>query len=272
MFEEGTQARIVVQHLSDEMDAKEIKEMFSKYGSIIDVDIATTNFGKPKGKVFIQFARRESAQAAIKGLHGKRFGDKVLVVSQFEESAFQRVRKNAIYEEQDDYIGREEGLEPPAYIKYPRRTPFSNTPNTVHIPRPKTPPLPTPKNPPRPPPLELYHPPEPQIIPPPDPNSAQKSREDTREDTPRSSRHRSSDDRHERHNHKRDRDERKRYEDKSYYEEREKRKHRDDKDREDRHHRDRHRDDKERSRSHDKSRSSRDEKSDRKDREHRHRS
>ncbi|EAX92208.1 hypothetical protein TVAG_107420 [Trichomonas vaginalis G3] len=241
MLSDANQSRIVVQHLDERMSEKEIKDTFCKYGSIIDIDIATTKGGFRKDKIFIQYARKESAQLAIRSLHGKRFGDKILVVTQFEESEFQRVRKNLLYEEQDDIIGREEGLEPPAYVKYPRRSQMSSDPNAIHVPRPKTPQDPPQITIPKPPPIELYRPPQEQILPPQDPKDTHKaSSETTRDPTPHSSHHKSSEQRHERHNHHRDRDERRRYEDSRYYEEKERsRKSRDDNsERESRKHRD----------------------------------
>ena len=252
---ENSAARIIIQHFDESCDELWMRDTFSKYGKVIDIDIQRRKNGTKSDRAFLQFASKESVPLAIRGMNGKRQGDRIISVTAFEESnsEFRRVRKKQIFLQEEDFVGKEEGLEPPAYQRFPRRDNDAVFENTIKVPRPKTPPNPPENIIPAPPPYDPSFFQKEAIIPPMSEADKKavfqgKSSEETSSDYESNSEderiersRRRREERHERHNRERDRDERKRRE--------EKREHRS-------HHRDRER---ERDRDHDRDRERRSE-------------
>ncbi|XP_051169313.1 RNA-binding protein 28-like [Leptopilina boulardi] len=73
-------ARIVVRNLSFKATEENIKNLFSKYGNVEDVQILKKSNGTPVGCAFVQFERVQSAAQAIHYLNLKPLLDREVVV------------------------------------------------------------------------------------------------------------------------------------------------------------------------------------------------
>uniref|UniRef100_A0A1D1XFB6 Polyadenylate-binding protein 2 n=1 Tax=Anthurium amnicola TaxID=1678845 RepID=A0A1D1XFB6_9ARAE len=78
------EANLFVKNLDASVDGAKLEEMFGKYGVVLSCKVATEGNGQSKGFGFVQFDAEESAQAAIKALHGSAgHGNKALYVAKF---------------------------------------------------------------------------------------------------------------------------------------------------------------------------------------------
>ena len=129
--------RIVVNHMEAEWGDTWIKNTFSKYGSIIDIEIPRRKNGKKKDICYIQFSKREECLAAIQGVNGQRYHKRILSVDFIDQS--KKIKKNhSDSDNQEENEEKFEFLEPPAYFKFPRR----DLNGIIEKFRPKTPPSP----------------------------------------------------------------------------------------------------------------------------------
>jgi cold-inducible RNA-binding protein len=65
------------------MTEKELKEIFSPYGNVAEVNIVVERADKkPRGFGVVTMATPEGARAAIQDLHGRRIGENTLTVSE----------------------------------------------------------------------------------------------------------------------------------------------------------------------------------------------
>ena len=141
--DENSSSRLVIQNLNlDEFNERWIRDTFTQFGVIIDLDIPkqSRNSRDPRSnQIFIQYVQPDSVYQAIKEMNGKMIGNRILSVSRFDNVDFKRIVKKQIYEQNVDTFGIEQGLEPPAFQKIPRRDPENII---IKIPRPQTPPDP----------------------------------------------------------------------------------------------------------------------------------
>lgn len=77
-------ANLVVKNLPKCIDDKLLMDIFSRYGSILSVKVATYPNGMSKGYGFVQFEREDSAQKAISSIDGEVVVDgRKIVVDRF---------------------------------------------------------------------------------------------------------------------------------------------------------------------------------------------
>lgn len=62
---------VVVKGLPADMEAKGLKEIFGKYGTIISIKVATDDTGKPRGLAYIMFDKEAAAVQAVEEANGK---------------------------------------------------------------------------------------------------------------------------------------------------------------------------------------------------------
>mgnify|MGYP001608029541 CR=1 len=62
---------IVVKGLPQDADAKNLKEVFGKFGSIVSIKLSTDDTGKPRGMAYIMFDKEASATQAVDEVNGK---------------------------------------------------------------------------------------------------------------------------------------------------------------------------------------------------------
>ncbi len=78
--------RLYVGNLPFSVTQDDVKNEFSKYGTVEDCKLITDReTGKPRGFGFMTFANSQEADAAIAGLHGQNFAGRSLTVNEAEE-------------------------------------------------------------------------------------------------------------------------------------------------------------------------------------------
>ena len=115
---------LYVKQFPTSWDDAKIKEIFGNYGTIANVFLTKDESGKSKGFGFVNYSDHESADAALKELHGKKFPDP----DAGEEATFElyvnkaqkrvdRVReiKHKIEAEKEDKISKFQGMN--LYVK-----------------------------------------------------------------------------------------------------------------------------------------------------------
>jgi polyadenylate-binding protein len=82
---------IVVKGLPGDADGKQIKEVFSRFGNIVSIKIATDDTGKPRGLAYIMFDREQSASQAVQEVNGQKIAEdgQALVVERYRTPAAQ---------------------------------------------------------------------------------------------------------------------------------------------------------------------------------------
>ena len=228
----NSSSRIIIQHLDEEFGSRWIRDNFSKFGTIIDIDVSKASWNSRRSdKIFVQYASPDSVSQAVKEMNGKRVGDRIISVSSFENSEFNRLMQKQVFLKGEDVVGKEEGLEPPAYQKIPRRDPESQYMSEIK--RPETPQ--------EPPPIYIPKPPLYEQLPVNDYNALIQMQAQNKQTMPNYEEHEQNDEtsnmsredyekrrreeRHERHNRERDRSDRRRRD------ERRERRHHNDRDR-----------------------------------------
>ena len=75
--------KVYVDNLAAVTTERELKELFSAHGNVMDVNIAIDHAShKLRGFGFVTMATPEGAQAAIQALNGKAIGTRTLTVSE----------------------------------------------------------------------------------------------------------------------------------------------------------------------------------------------
>jgi cold-inducible RNA-binding protein len=76
-------AKIHVDNIAASTTESELKELFSAYGNVADVNIVVERtHQKRRGFGFVTMVTPEGARAAIQALHGKQIAEHVLIVSE----------------------------------------------------------------------------------------------------------------------------------------------------------------------------------------------
>jgi RNA recognition motif-containing protein len=76
-------AKIYVENIAPATTENELKELFSAYGNVAEVNIVVERADqKPRGFGFVTMVTPEGARAAIQALHGSRIGEHTLTVSE----------------------------------------------------------------------------------------------------------------------------------------------------------------------------------------------
>ncbi len=74
--------KVYVDNLATVTTERELKELFTAYGNVMDVNIAVDHAShKPRGFGFVTMATPEGARAAIQALNGKAIGTCTLTAS-----------------------------------------------------------------------------------------------------------------------------------------------------------------------------------------------
>jgi RNA recognition motif-containing protein len=75
--------KVYVDNLAPVTTEGDLKELFSAYGNVVDVNIAVDHAShKPRGFGFVTMVTPEGARAAIQSLNGKAIGTRTLTVSE----------------------------------------------------------------------------------------------------------------------------------------------------------------------------------------------
>lgn len=75
--------KVYVDNLAAVTTERDLKELFSGYGNVVDVNIAVDRASHtPRGFGFVTMATPEGARAAIQSLAGKAVGTRTLTVSE----------------------------------------------------------------------------------------------------------------------------------------------------------------------------------------------
>merc|ERR1719410_1901503 len=73
-------ARLVIRNLSFKATQDGLRDHFTKYGPVVDVNILKKPDGKMVGCAFVEFKRIESATEAVKGANGSKFINRPIAV------------------------------------------------------------------------------------------------------------------------------------------------------------------------------------------------
>lgn len=76
-------ANIFIKNLVPDIDEKALHDIFSNYGNILSLKLATDENGTSKGFAFIQYQEEHSAEDAIKEVNEKMLRGKVVYVNKF---------------------------------------------------------------------------------------------------------------------------------------------------------------------------------------------
>ncbi len=76
-------AKIYVENIAPATTENELKDLFSTYGNVAEVNIVVERtHQKPRGLGFVTMATPEGARAAILALHGRRIAEYILTVTE----------------------------------------------------------------------------------------------------------------------------------------------------------------------------------------------
>ena len=78
--------KIYIGNLCDEVTDKDIKTLFTQYGRVVHSIISKDDEGNNLGHGYVQMQECKTGEAAIKGLHKKRFKQHFLTVSEAIDS------------------------------------------------------------------------------------------------------------------------------------------------------------------------------------------
>ena len=102
-------ARLVIRNLSFKADDVSLKDHFSKFGPVVDVNILKKGDGKMVGCAFVEFKKIEFANAAIKGANGSKFLNRPIAVDwAVPKEVFASKKEEDIKDELKDEIKDEE--------------------------------------------------------------------------------------------------------------------------------------------------------------------
>lgn len=77
--------QIFVGNIRFSCEEEEIRDLFSKFGTVVSVIIPITKTGYNKGCAYVTYVREADAKAAIKNLNGTTFQNRVIYVEEKKE-------------------------------------------------------------------------------------------------------------------------------------------------------------------------------------------
>ncbi|KAM3926866.1 polyadenylate-binding protein 1-like [Leptodactylus fuscus] len=101
---------IYIKNFGEDVDDRQLKELFVHYGRMVSVKVMTDEVGKSKGFGFVNFERHEDAQKAVQEMNGKDLNGKVIYVGraqrkterQFElKRKYEQIKRDRIAKYQD---------------------------------------------------------------------------------------------------------------------------------------------------------------------------
>jgi len=72
--------RLIVRNLPFSATTNQVKELFSKYGNVKNVTLATKSDGKSRGFAFVQFDTKNNAQKAMNELNATQFLERPIAI------------------------------------------------------------------------------------------------------------------------------------------------------------------------------------------------
>lgn len=88
------QNNLVITHLPVQFDIPDLKELFSKYGTIASLHIATDETGKSRGYGHVMFSTPEASKAAIDEVNGMEIGGQKITVTAYNHTYQEEKKKN----------------------------------------------------------------------------------------------------------------------------------------------------------------------------------
>lgn len=143
--ESERERKIFVSQLDKNCTEKSIKEIFSKYGKVVQITIPIHRDGQRKGFAIVEYSSQNEAIIAVNDSNNHTINGRELHVELCDSLSS---AGNDLYNEE---FHRRPRLKPmdEAYVKYPRRSPDGEE----MVPLPMAPPTPPPSPRPSPPPL-----------------------------------------------------------------------------------------------------------------------
>ncbi|MCI4386465.1 hypothetical protein PGIGA_G00062640 [Pangasianodon gigas] len=90
---------IYIKNFGDEMNNKELKDIFSKFGPVVSVRVMTDENGKSRRFGFVRFERHEDAQRAVDEMNGKELNGKKVYVGQAQNKVERQAELKHKYEQ-----------------------------------------------------------------------------------------------------------------------------------------------------------------------------
>lgn len=88
------QNNLVITHLPAQFDIPDLKELFSKFGTITSLHIATDENGKSRGYGHVMFGTAEAAASAIEEVNGMEISGQKITVTAYNHSYQEEKKKN----------------------------------------------------------------------------------------------------------------------------------------------------------------------------------
>lgn len=99
--------KVFIGNIGSSMKESDIRDAFSKYGEILDLNIAKHKSGRSRGCAFVKFATHEQAEDAIQNLNETMVADRKIRVM-FSDSKSKQDKRKAPSHERRDYSSDDE--------------------------------------------------------------------------------------------------------------------------------------------------------------------
>ncbi|GFR09182.1 RNA-binding protein 28 [Trichonephila clavata] len=110
--------RLIIRNLSFKAEEEDLKEVFSKFGKVLDAKIPLTADGKKRGFGFVEFEDTKSLIQAMKSMNYKEIhGRKVAIDYAIDKTSYQLKVQSIKQEKKDEPKIKEENMEPDAKPK-----------------------------------------------------------------------------------------------------------------------------------------------------------
>ncbi len=102
--------RIYVGNLPHVMDDQELRSNFEPYGQVLEVvKVKDRETGRSKGIAFVEMPDRARAEAAITGLNGKEFYERIITVNEARPRTGNGLSRSSLVASRKDHRYRDGG-------------------------------------------------------------------------------------------------------------------------------------------------------------------